>query len=94
MTIREDKIKNLEDRITRIEQFLQAFRPYSPVADPDELLEHAKKIIIEYDKASASLLQRRLEIGYARAARLLDQLEALGFLGPAVGSLPREVLKK
>ncbi len=57
----------------------------------DPLYEEAKKIIIEARKASASLLQRRLRIGYARAARLLDILEKKGFVGPADGAKPREV---
>jgi hypothetical protein len=48
----------------------------------------------QHDKASASLLQRRLSIGYARAARLLDQLEAAGYVTPAEGSKPREVIKR
>lgn len=58
----------------------------------DELLPAAKKVIIESQKASASLLQRRLRIGYARAARLLDILEEQGFIGPADGAKPRELL--
>lgn len=58
----------------------------------DELLPAAKKIIVESQKASASLLQRRLRIGYARAARLLDILEEQGFIGPADGAKPREIL--
>lgn len=93
--IKQDEIiKNLEDRIKRIEDYLGAFNPYSPVLDPDEMLANAKKIVIEHDKASASLLQRRLGIGYARAARLLDQLEALGVIGPGVGAQPRDVIRK
>ncbi|MBI2641233.1 hypothetical protein HYW87_01390 [Candidatus Roizmanbacteria bacterium] len=51
-------------------------------------------MISQHDKASASLLQRRLAIGYARAARLLDQLEGAGFVSPAEGSKPREVIKR
>lgn len=94
MAKQDEKIKNLEDRITRIEDFFGAFRPFSRVLDPDEMLKNAKQIVVEYDKASASLLQRRLGIGYARAARLLDQLEALGVVGPGVGAQPREVIKK
>jgi len=43
---------------------------------------------------SVSLLQRKYMIGYSRAARLLDQMEADGIIGPAIGSKPREVLKK
>lgn len=48
-------------------------------------------MVIEARKASASLLQRRLRIGYARAARLLDILESRGMVGPADGARPREV---
>ena len=58
----------------------------------DELYEEAKDTILRAGKASASLLQRRLRVGYARAARLLDLLEANGVIGPADGSKPREVL--
>jgi len=60
--------------------------------EKDPLFQEALKIISQYDRASASLLQRRLSIGYARAARILDQLEAEGVVGPAEGSKPREVL--
>jgi hypothetical protein len=59
----------------------------------DELLEEAKQVVREYERASISLLQRRLRIGYSRAARLIDQLEASGFIGPAeAGGRAREVL--
>jgi len=57
----------------------------------DELLPEAKEIIMQSGKASASLLQRRLRVGYARAARLLDLLEDQGFIGPGEGAKPREV---
>lgn len=62
------------------------------VGDVDELFKQAVEEVVQYDRASASLLQRRLRIGYARAARLLDQLEAAGVVSPAEGSKPREVL--
>ena len=58
----------------------------------DEFFEDALHTICQYDRASASLLQRRLKIGYARAARILDQLEHAGAVGPAEGSKPRDVL--
>lgn len=58
----------------------------------DELFEEAKQVVIASGRASASLLQRRLRIGYARAARLLDMLEQEGVVGPADGAKPREVL--
>jgi S-DNA-T family DNA segregation ATPase FtsK/SpoIIIE len=60
--------------------------------EKDELFDEALRTVCQYDRASASLLQRRLSIGYARAARILDQLEAAGVVGPAEGSKPRDVL--
>lgn len=58
----------------------------------DELAQDAKEIVLKAGRASATLLQRRLRVGYARAARLLDILEEMGVVGPAEGSKPREVL--
>ncbi len=58
----------------------------------DELLAQAKELVIKSGKASASLLQRRLRVGYARAARLLDLLEEQGIIGPGDGAKPREIL--
>lgn len=60
--------------------------------DADILYEEAKNIVIESKKASASLLQRRLRVGYNRAARLIDELESDGIIGPADGAKPREIL--
>lgn len=60
--------------------------------EADEYFTKAVEVVCQYDRASASLLQRRLSIGYARAARILDQLEAAGVVGPAEGSKPRDVL--
>ncbi|MBI3638580.1 DNA translocase FtsK 4TM domain-containing protein, partial [Candidatus Wolfebacteria bacterium] len=57
----------------------------------DDLLDEAVQVVIEAKKASASLLQRRLKVGYARAARLLDIMEARGIIGPGDGAKPREV---
>lgn len=57
----------------------------------DPLYEEAKKLVIETRQASASFLQRKLRVGYARAARLLDILENNGIIGPAKGAKPREV---
>jgi len=58
----------------------------------DPLFEEAKKLVVQSGKASASLLQRRLRVGYARAARLLDMLEDRGIIGAGEGNKPREVL--
>jgi S-DNA-T family DNA segregation ATPase FtsK/SpoIIIE len=57
----------------------------------DPLYEEAKRQVLEARKASASLLQRRLRVGYARAARLLDMLEDKGIVGPSDGAKPREI---
>lgn len=59
----------------------------------DILLLKAIDIVEQFDKASASLLQRRLAIGYVRACKLLEELENHGYVGPAIGSLPRIVHK-
>lgn len=58
----------------------------------DQLFEDAVRTVCQYDRASASLLQRRLSVGYARAARILDQLEQAGIVGAGEGSKPRDVL--
>jgi len=60
-------------------------------AADDELYEDAKEVVVRAGKASASLLQRRLRVGYARAARLIDILEEKGIVGPADGARPRDV---
>ena len=60
----------------------------------DALFEEAIRTVCQYDRASASLLQRRLSVGYSRAAKILDQLEAAGVVGRAEGSKPRDVLVK
>lgn len=65
---------------------------YQDDENDDELLGEAKQVLVRAGKASASLLQRRLRVGYARAARILDILEDQGIIGPADGAKPREVL--
>ncbi|MBI2763548.1 MAG: DNA translocase FtsK [Chloroflexi bacterium] len=62
--------------------------------EADRLLRDAVGVIREYDRASASLLQRRLKVGYARAARMIDQLEARGYIGAFDGSNARVVLRR
>jgi S-DNA-T family DNA segregation ATPase FtsK/SpoIIIE len=60
--------------------------------ESDELYQDAVKLVLEFGKASTSLLQRRLRIGYGRAAHLIDLMEQDGIIGPADGARPREIL--
>ena len=58
----------------------------------DDLFDDAVRLVCEHQQASTSFLQRRLKVGYSRAARLMDELEAAGIVGPIVGAKPREIL--
>jgi len=92
---------NVQDPQTALVDALKENLEYNPDAekagsevffgDNDPLFEDVKKIVVETKKASASFLQRRLRIGYSRAARLIDMLEEQGIVGPADGAKPREV---
>jgi S-DNA-T family DNA segregation ATPase FtsK/SpoIIIE len=62
--------------------------------EDDELYEEAVRIVLETGKASTSLLQRRLRIGFNRAARLIERMEREGIVGPYEGSKPRRVIAK
>ncbi|MGM0438966.1 MAG: DNA translocase FtsK 4TM domain-containing protein [Patescibacteria group bacterium] len=75
----EDELE--KDRAQKVEENMEE----------DELYEDAKDLVIRADKASASMLQRKLRIGYVRAARILDMLEARNIVGPSRGSKPRVV---
>jgi S-DNA-T family DNA segregation ATPase FtsK/SpoIIIE len=63
------------------------------IEDEDDLYEEARQTVIEANKSSTSYLQRKLGVGYARAARLIDMLEERGVIGPGSGAKPREVLE-
>lgn len=73
------------------EDFTQPAEQYSPDQDLDELFPQAVRIVVDHGQASVSLLQRRLRIGYTRAARIIDQMEAKGIVGGYEGSKPRQV---
>lgn len=60
--------------------------------DKDQFFEEAARLIVMYQQGSTSLIQRKLKLGYNRAGRIIDQLEAAGIIGPFEGSKPREVL--
>nr|WP_325258243.1 DNA translocase FtsK [uncultured Oscillibacter sp.] len=88
-----------DDVIAKIEESVQekGGKGAKPAAEPeeqesDELLPAAVEVILETGQASTSMLQRRLKLGYSRAARLVDQLEERGYVGPFEGSKPRQLL--
>ena len=66
--------------------------PNSDELDGDEMLPAAVEVILETGQASVSMLQRRLKLGYARAARIVDEMEEKGIVGPYMGSKPRNIL--
>jgi len=96
-----ENAKSIEEPQDLLVQSLKDTLEYQPMGekgegeiffgDDDPLFEDVKRIVLETKKASASFLQRRLRIGYARAARLIDMLEDRGIVGPADGAKPREV---
>jgi S-DNA-T family DNA segregation ATPase FtsK/SpoIIIE len=64
-----------------------------PIDDDDPLYDQALQVVVQAGKASASYIQRRLKIGYNRAARLVEEMEERGIVGPANGSKPREIIR-
>jgi len=95
-----------DKEIERLTEFIKAQRPPNYVTeisevqkkgsfkkfDKDEVYEEAVKLILESRQASVSVLQRRLGLGYTRAARLIDMMEDEGIVGPYQGSKPRDLL--
>lgn len=96
------EVVSLRIRVKRLEDFYNAFPDpaeylYDHDLEPgerDDLFEQAVRVVAQHDRASASLIQRRMQIGFNRAARLLEQLEEAGAIGAADGSKPRDVLIK
>ncbi len=76
----------------REEMFKEAEPASFPEPEKDELFERAVQTVLDSGQASASTLQRRFRIGYNRAARLIDRMEAEGIIGPLQGSKPRQIL--
>lgn len=95
------ELTSLKIRQRRVEEFLLNFpnienylKSWDVDIGDEDMFKKAVKVVQRYDNASASLLQRRLSIGYARAARLIDMMEEKGIVGPSKGAEPRKVLKK
>ena len=70
----------------------QADGEAADAGDRDKLFREAAEVVVQNQQGSTSLLQRRLKVGYGRAARIIDQLHSAGVLGPPDGSKPRDVL--
>ncbi|TVY10598.1 DNA translocase FtsK [Paenibacillus cremeus] len=83
----QGEAKYVEDMVPQVEEQQETQEQFE-----DELYDQAVQIILEAKQASVSLLQRRMRVGYTRAARLIDTMEARGVVGPYEGSKPREVL--
>jgi S-DNA-T family DNA segregation ATPase FtsK/SpoIIIE len=101
--ISSDEVERLTDHIARQQGYSKPFHLPSILerkragmrsgqGERDEFFEEAARIIVRHQQGSVSLLQRRLKVGYSRAARLVDELEAAGIVGPFDGSKAREVL--
>ncbi|KKW33246.1 MAG: Cell division FtsK/SpoIIIE [Candidatus Uhrbacteria bacterium GW2011_GWA2_52_8d] len=75
-----------------ITEITKAGTVFDGTNDGDDMLEEAIQIVLESGKASTSFLQRRLRLGYARAARIIDMMEEAGVVGPGSGAKPREIL--
>ena len=86
----EDDILDVVDRLEQEEARVDVQQEV--LEDRDELFRQAAEVVVANDSGSTSLLQRRLRIGYGRAARIIDQLHHAGIVGPSEGSQPREVL--
>jgi len=91
----DEVIKEIEQSVKEKEKGGKGAAPApaeSTADEGDELLPAAVEVVLETGQASVSMLQRRLKLGYSRAARLVDQMEAQGIVGPFEGSKPRQLL--
>ncbi|OGW53704.1 MAG: hypothetical protein A2Y81_08785 [Nitrospirae bacterium RBG_13_43_8] len=85
--IKNQRVAEFEEEILKIED-----KPSYKQFEKDEIYEEAVRLVIQTKQASVSMLQRRLGVGYTRAARLIDMMEDGGIIGPYQGSKPREIL--
>ena len=88
----EDVMRQIEQAVQEKDKKSAPAEAASGSDDGDELLPAAVEVVLETGQASVSMLQRRLKLGYSRAARLVDQMEERGIVGPFEGSKPRQLL--
>ncbi len=89
--IKEQGTPSYDEKIVQVLK-RPSTRPEEEYGEKDDLFEKAVELILLTGQASASYLQRKLKLGYARAARIIDQMEQEGIVGPSEGSKPREIL--
>jgi len=89
--VKEQGAPEYDERIVRVIK-ATGEHDWGEAGEKDELYDRALELILASGQASVSFLQRRLKLGYARAARIIDQMERDGLLGPGEGSKPREIL--
>ncbi len=89
--VKEQGIPEYDERIVQAVKG-DADQIWDEMSEKDELFDKAVELVLLTGQASASYLQRRLKLGYARAARIIDQMEGEGIIGPSEGAKPREVL--
>jgi len=89
--VKKQGVPEYDERIVDVLQ-RTGEQPWGESEEKDERFDEAVKLILNTGQASASYLQRRMSLGYARASRLIDQMEQAGILGPQIGSKPREIL--
>ena len=87
-----EAVKETKYEAEEVAVFHQRTDISSAEAERDELFNDAVDVVVEHEQASTSFLQRRMKVGYSRAARLMDELENAGIVGPAEGAKPREIL--
>ncbi len=89
--VKEQRTPDYDERLVRV---IKGTGPqeWTDLGEKDELYDEAVNLILHTGQASASYLQRKLKLGYARASRIIDQMEQEGILGPSEGSKPREIL--
>jgi len=93
-SVKHTKLHELDELVEMVAKEDKPVDKEKVLASPkDRMFEVAVKLMHEKKKISASLIQRKFSIGYARAAQILDRLEAEGYIGPATGSEPRKILK-
>jgi S-DNA-T family DNA segregation ATPase FtsK/SpoIIIE len=97
-----DEVEAVMDHIAKQKGFTRTFKLPSMMekkrngmsgssSERDDLFEEAAYLVVRHQQGSVSLVQRRLKVGYSRAARIIDELEAVGIVGPFDGSKAREV---